>query len=443
MNGAYLLRQLFTGMWFIDPQHALIAGPIVQHILSGEEIPKLGYKDGEDNPYRPFAYSPAEPGYYSGFTNAQPGSIAVIPVVDVLMKYDQECGPVGTQTISKWLQQAEQNVNIDAIVLKIDSPGGTVDGTQTLAQQIAACKKPVVAFVDGMMCSAAYWIGSAADYIICSTSTDIIGSIGTMMSWADAQPMWEKEGVVFHNVYADKSKDKNKIFTQANQKNYKPLKEKFLNPTNDVFVAAVQENRKGKLQADAAGVLSGEVFMAEFSVALGLTDAIGTIEDAFKRAGAMADESKNKNSGTMKLTVGKTLATFFSKLGFATAETDEVTAEHVTQMEKVATENIALTDRLAKNELDFATAQSALAETESALKAEQDAAAKAAEKLTALEAQVKDLEAKVVKFGAQDGAGAVETGKEKDKIASASKAGFELDMTMEHNKHLAEVIGSE
>lgn len=106
-------------------------------------------------------------------------------------------------------------------------------------------------------------------------------------------------------------------------------------------------------------------------------------------------------------------------------------------------QNIALTDRLAKNELDFATAQSALAETESALKAEQDAAVKAAEKITALEAQVKDLEAKVVKFGAQDGAGAVETGKEKDKIASASKAGFELDMTMEHNKHLAEVIGSE
>ncbi len=80
---------------------------------------------------------------------------------------------------------AASNPNIAAIVLQIDSPGGEVSGTQQLADVIKSVQKPVVAFVDGMMASAALWIGSAADEIIASTPQDIIGSIGTMMSFGD------------------------------------------------------------------------------------------------------------------------------------------------------------------------------------------------------------------------------------------------------------------
>ena len=67
MRGAYLLSQLFSGMWFIDQRQAIIAGPTIKRILSGEPITKRTYQEGEENPFQPFAYSPASPGYYSGF----------------------------------------------------------------------------------------------------------------------------------------------------------------------------------------------------------------------------------------------------------------------------------------------------------------------------------------------------------------------------------------
>jgi len=118
------------------------------------------------------------------------------------MKEDMVCGPAGTATLGRIIQQADNNPNISAIVLHIDSPGGTVDGTEALANIIRNTNKPVVAFADGLMASAALWIGSAANEIIASTDTDEIGSVGVIMRFADWQPHWEKPALTRQQVSA-------------------------------------------------------------------------------------------------------------------------------------------------------------------------------------------------------------------------------------------------
>src|SRR4051812_49200179 len=79
-------------------------------------------------------------------------------IFGAVMKYDY-CGAAGTQSMMRALEQANDNPSISAIILQIDSPGGAVDGTQQFADAIKNSKKPVVAYINGTMCSAAMWLG--------------------------------------------------------------------------------------------------------------------------------------------------------------------------------------------------------------------------------------------------------------------------------------------
>ena len=101
--------------------------------------------------------------------------IRVMGVSGPLMKADQECGPRGLMSLAGDLQRASRDQEISAVLLRVDSPGGQVFGTQSVVDGIKACiaaGKPVVALCeDGLMCSAAYWIGSAANTIIATHET--------------------------------------------------------------------------------------------------------------------------------------------------------------------------------------------------------------------------------------------------------------------------------
>jgi signal peptide peptidase SppA len=285
--------------WLIQPEFAYSAAPIIQRLLDGKSA---YHDDGDDeekevNEASRLCFSQTREGHtsfgskYNPFENAAPGSTAVIGISGPIMKYDN-CGDPGTRTYGHLFKKAEVNPNINSILLVIDSPGGTVDGTVDLASIVANHKKPVVALVDGMMASAAYWIGSAADHIMAGNKTADIGSIGTMMSFVDVQPYWEKQGVKFHYVYADASKDKNKDFHDLQEGKYDLIKAD-LNKINDEFVGAVKSNRPGVKQS----ALSGKMFLADEAISQGLIDAIGTFDDAVNKA---QDLARNTDSSATK-----------------------------------------------------------------------------------------------------------------------------------------------
>jgi protease IV len=325
----------------ISPHYVQGNIPLIASILTGKTAANEVETDFSENreALRPFAMFGAGPAMGRGKTSiseAPKGSIAVISVNGPMMKEDQFCGPQGTATLSKYIQEADQNPNIEAIVLSIDSPGGTVDGTETFSRIIAETKKPVVAYIDGCMCSAALWAGSSADEIIASGETDIIGSIGTMISLVNTRPMFEDMGISFHDILATKSNNKNKEFLELLEKgNEKLIQKNHLDPLNEVFIAAVKTNRKGKVDPDHQEVFTGKTYHSKAAIKMGLIDRIGSFEMAVDRAHELAisqthspSTSLTKNKTDMKISIKSTFTALIAALGLTFDAKESESMEH-------------------------------------------------------------------------------------------------------------------
>lgn len=227
----------------------------------------------------------------SFFQNVQENSVLIIPICGTIMK-DDYCGEPGTDTLSEWFKCALDSPNIVGIVLKINSGGGSVEGTGEFADLIKASSKPVVAYTDGIMASAAYWLGCSADEIFASHKTVEIGSIGTAISFYDNRKAMESYGYKQIYINADTSPDKNQDYFKALDGDFSGIKLNILNPTNDIFMQAVQDNRDGKLKKVKTVVdgttyfepLTGKMYLAETAIEeYGLIDKIGSLQDAVDR----------------------------------------------------------------------------------------------------------------------------------------------------------------
>lgn len=94
---------------------------------------------------------------------------------------------------------------VDKIAFDVNSPGGTVTGVEELANKVRRLGVPTMAYTDTTMASAAYWIGSAADRVVVSPSSDV-GSIGVYSVYYDVSKAYEAEGIVPHVYKAGKHK---------------------------------------------------------------------------------------------------------------------------------------------------------------------------------------------------------------------------------------------
>ena len=290
MNSTKLLSAVLRGKWLIDPVFAMSQGAVIANILnpatifSGAEV-----KKPSAYAVSPKAVSSVQYSYRDGFSNAPKNSIAVILISGPLMKEDQYCGPIGMQQIGQIIKMADSCPNIDGMVLQIDSPGGTVDGTETLGNIVRNAQKPVVTFVDGQMCSAALWIGSSADEVIASTDTDEIGSVGVLVQFADMQPYFEKQGVTFHIVKASTSIDKVKMWEDLRTGKYDDYIKEILDPLDEKFMNTIRANCTNVQDKH----LTGKVFFARDVMGV-YVNSIGTIDDAILRASVLAPGKKNK-----------------------------------------------------------------------------------------------------------------------------------------------------
>lgn len=286
----------------VDPIFALSQGALIANILN----PMMASEDGERENMTAYAVSPqavtgVRYSYWSGFDNAPEDSVAIIRLRGALMKEDQSCGPIGMETVGQILREADSHRNISAIVLHVDSPGGTVDGTETLANIVKNSQKPIVTFVDGQMCSAALWIGTSSKETIASTDTDEIGSVGVLMQFADMQPYWEKQGIKFHMVTASTSPDKVAMWEELRAGKYESYIKEILDPLDEKFMNTIRENCPNATDEH----LTGKVFFARDVMGV-FVDSIGTLEDAILRASKLApakDEitnPKNKVKRSMK-----------------------------------------------------------------------------------------------------------------------------------------------
>lgn len=304
-QGFYIISQLLRGAWLIDPAHAQARWPFVQSYLNGDfkALSITIEQEDKDSGMAAFAGGLEEREYYSNLDEAPQGSISLTRLEGEVMK--QGYCMAGTAELKQRLAAADRHPNVSGHMLILDSPGGTVDGTKEFADAIKATTKPIVAYVDGLAASAAFWLASAADEIIASSDTTMLGSIGTMISFVDFSAAYEEFGIKQHNIYADKSTDKNQTYHEAIKGNYKPIKEESLNPINEIFLNAVRTNRKDISEK----ALTGKMFLAQDAIAMGMTDAVGDFEFALSRLEALMSNTQIPISQT-------TNSTMFSKNKF-------------------------------------------------------------------------------------------------------------------------------
>lgn len=180
-------------------------------------------------------------------------------------------------TIARDFQAATRNPDVRAIVLDIDSPGGMVTGVAELAALIAQARgqgKPIVAFAGGLMASAAYWVGSAADRIV-AAPTALLGSIGVRMDVVDTSERDARSGVTKRTFVSRQSPFKAEDHASEDGR---ARVQTVVDGLAQVFIETVARHRGLDAEAVVAGYGQGDVLVAQAARAAGMADALGTFE---------------------------------------------------------------------------------------------------------------------------------------------------------------------
>ncbi len=185
-----------------------------------------------------------------------------------LTGFERGRGAVDVQDIANELAQCEADRDVKAILLDIDSPGGMVSGTPELAQVLDQVRKPVYAFSNGLMASAAYWLGCTADLVFCSSSANI-GSIGVYLPVMDMTGFYESRGVKVELIKAGKLKGIGYPGTTLTESAREHLQTR-VNQIYQMFTKQVTSMRGGI----AESTMQGQTFLGDEARSLGLVDGI-------------------------------------------------------------------------------------------------------------------------------------------------------------------------
>lgn len=421
-----ILHAIIKGIWAIDPEGALAFLPEVKRVLEGKSFPLTGEELKAYRAEHLPAYMNASGAMITCGDDGTVGPeaepeqekyVMVMPVRGAILRNDVSCGPYGMETRAKWLRTAQADPRVVGVVLDMDTPGGQGSGMDVFVKQLQRMTKPVVTFVNsGVSASAGYGIAAATREIILSGKTDVVGSIGALMTLADWKTHFEKHlDLPIHEVYASQSTEKNRPFLLAlkansndpNDPHYKELREKVLDPFTQDFIDHVKASRPGV--KDKSGVFAGAIFYGDEAIALGLADGYGTLETAVERVRAMAKtDNKNKGAGTgagaSTSTTTTTTMSFKSAItaavaGFVTlfSKNEDITTESLAaanaELKEKGLEGVVLVSSARLLEMEGAEAAATAKVTEA------NTAVQAAEqKVTDLTAQLEEAKATIAKL---------------------------------------------
>ena len=180
----------------------------------------------------------------------------------------------------KYIEHAANNPKIDVIILYIDSSGGTVDGIEYFGEIIfqARQKKPIIAFTDGIMASAAMWAGRAAHEIYINGETAVTGSIGVATYHIDASKFYKDWGIKITDIYAGKYK-RISTATKPLSKEGKDYIQSQVDTYYKIFVDTVARNRGVPTEKVLNNMADGKIFIGSEAVKNGLIDGVLSIKD--------------------------------------------------------------------------------------------------------------------------------------------------------------------
>ncbi len=211
------------------------------------------------------------------------GNVALIPLSGVIIA--EESGSyfasevASSSKIVKFLREAGESSQIKAIVLEINSPGGSAVASDEIASAVkkAKLKKPVVAVIRDAGASGGYWVASSTDYII-ANKMSITGSIGVLSSYLEFSGLMEQYGVRYEKLTAGKYKDLASPFEKLEEDKRKIIQAK-LDKIHSFFIEEIAANRKLPVEK-VKEMATGEFFLGVEAKELGLVDELGDISTA-------------------------------------------------------------------------------------------------------------------------------------------------------------------
>lgn len=258
-----IAQRIYNEPWLITRQkHATIQTVFEAHV-SGEKVGLFDDDEKDDGESKPRIV----------------GSTQIIPVHGILGKhlssFEMMCGGCSVDEVSKQIDAAEKNWQVQEVVFDFRSPGGNAQGIPEIGAKIAAMKKNTIAFTDSDCCSGAYWMASQCDSIVCTESADL-GSVGVYSIYTDRSKQLEDAGVKVNAIVAGEFKLAGASFKPMTDEERKMLQDQ-VNYLHAKFQNAVTEGRRGKINSK---LLEGQVFYGDQAVENGFADKlVDSIED--------------------------------------------------------------------------------------------------------------------------------------------------------------------
>ena len=188
-------------------------------------------------------------------------------------------GGTSYANIQSQIKKAEADSSVKGIFYDYSSPGGNVDGMFTTADVIFNTKKPSLSFANGLMASAAYIMGSGADYVVASDRSAEIGSLGVVAIHFDKSKMYEKEGIKPTVFSAGKYKALGNPYEELTDKDAAHLQGN-LDYMYSLAVNTVARNRNVSVKELTS--LGADVFIGEQAINAGMADSIMTRDQAIE-----------------------------------------------------------------------------------------------------------------------------------------------------------------
>ncbi|EJS4916061.1 signal peptide peptidase SppA [Salmonella enterica] len=289
-------QQLFPGAQAIIDGLTSVGGDTAKYALDHKLVDALASSaDVEKALTKQFGWSKTENNYrtisyydYSLKTPADTGgTIAVIFANGAIMDGEEMPGNVGGDTTASQIRDARLDPKVKAIVLRVNSPGGSVNASEVIRAELAAARaagKPVVVSMGGMAASGGYWISTPANYIVASPST-LTGSIGIFGVINTVENSLSSIGVHSDGVSTSPLADIS--MTKALSPEVQQMMQLSIEYGYKRFITLVADARK-RTPEQIDKIAQGHVWTGEDAKANGLVDSLGDFDDAVAKAAELA-----------------------------------------------------------------------------------------------------------------------------------------------------------
>ncbi|HAV2023050.1 TPA: signal peptide peptidase SppA [Citrobacter koseri] len=282
-------QAMLDGLSKVDGDTAKYAldNKLVDALASNAEVEKVltkqfGWSKAENN-YRAISYYD-----YSLKTPADTGDgIGVVFANGAIMDGEETPGNVGGDTTASQIRDARLDPKVKAIVLRVNSPGGSVSASEVIRAELAAAKaagKPVVVSMGGMAASGGYWISTPASYIVANPST-LTGSIGIFGVINTVENSLDSIGVHTDGVATSPLADVS--VTKSLPPEVQQMMQLSIENGYKRFITLVADARKST-PAQIDKIAQGHVWTGQDAKANGLVDSLGDFDDAIAKAAELA-----------------------------------------------------------------------------------------------------------------------------------------------------------